>query len=420
MSSSFTPTLVDVLYYVPGEGYGYEIDNRPLYNLDTNIKNIAGSLHGIGYGEHATVGGASVPVGKLVKLFPNGKVSLLQNVSPIVASDIIGLVIGQTVLGLNKVIWSAALLDVSTFGITLPGNTAGVTLYADVNSSSLTLSSAGALPVAIVKNSTYITFTGGAATAAGVSESSALLSSSRNDHNLYGFSRMRNVLASIATGNTPVPYTKITSYMSDYTANANEMNPLSFAISAGETSISVDGTAALDYSYLAGYVVKERYTNFSNNVDGVSDPVSFPGGTQSWTSTAYPLNLTGSVNHELESLGTAPTQTPDYANPANTSLFKRYTIDKYYQYAKVLQSSPLSGKPTVIVTVFNPDVASAQLGVGGEASQHVVFIDFIFYDGVTGRERKRSHLVFTGGSARSIFTNTSLIPSALLTLNPTI
>ena len=47
------PTLTDVLFYTKTDGYKYLTDNRPIYQLDENIRALATSVVGVGYGEHS-------------------------------------------------------------------------------------------------------------------------------------------------------------------------------------------------------------------------------------------------------------------------------------------------------------------------------------------------------------------------------
>ncbi|MEI6297163.1 MAG: hypothetical protein WCO84_06025, partial [bacterium] len=107
-SSSSVPILGPVLYFTQTDGYSYDVDNRPLANLDTNIRHINTSLVGIGYGEHATLSGGQLSPGTIVSLAPNGAVFYPLTIpSTNLTENIVGLVIGATDTGLNRVIWSS-------------------------------------------------------------------------------------------------------------------------------------------------------------------------------------------------------------------------------------------------------------------------------------------------------------------------
>src|SRR5690349_13295079 len=107
--SSFIPVLSDVLYYSPTDSYDYLTDNRPIYNIDTNTRAIAASLVGIGYGEHLSVNGGLLTPGKAVELLSNSQIKYPDG-STSATTGILGIVIGSSSPGLNKVIWGSSLL----------------------------------------------------------------------------------------------------------------------------------------------------------------------------------------------------------------------------------------------------------------------------------------------------------------------
>ena len=109
-TSSSIPVLSDVLFYTADDPYNFQTDNRPLFNIDSNIRHIASSLVGSGYGEHAAVAGGLLTVGKAVELLQTGLIRYPVGTTAQAASvgqlPVIGLVIGSTEAGLNRVLFA--------------------------------------------------------------------------------------------------------------------------------------------------------------------------------------------------------------------------------------------------------------------------------------------------------------------------
>ena len=433
-TSSSIPVLSDVLFYTPNDPYNFQADNRPIYNLDSNIRHINTSLSGVGYGEHAAGSGALLSPGHAVELLTTGLIRYPVAATAQAASSgsipVLGIVVGSTSAGLNRVIWASGHLDLSSVGLgsLLPNPAQGLLLVAECSEGigtilAVTSPSASQVPLGIVKTYPYVTISSfqSATTTGDVASYTA----EANHHNLYGFTRFRNLLLAIDAGQTPVQYTKKTYYQSDL---PNYINPLNVTLSSNLSQITAGSSSPVYDNTLSSKIIKETYSTFANlntNNDLVSNGGGTSGVSYSWSDTWYNPQLIGSgaasyENYELSSIevpSTIPNQpsafTPDFSLPSNLPLFETFQVDKYYQYAPVsYTNSVIYGKLTCTATVYNPSNTPNQ---GGE-SQQIIIWNFYTYDASSGLERTKYRIVTCGALATNLFTNTAIFPSALVNL----
>jgi hypothetical protein len=419
-TSSSIPAISDVLFYTPDDPYGYEVDNRPLFNLDTNIRHINSSLVGIGYGEHVSVAGNLLSPGRAVELLTNGAIRYPNADTAVSSRPVLGIVIGSTEAGLNRVIWASEHLDLDSVGLSaiIPQTDSDYFLVAncvdDVTIAGTIMPvlspSNSQVVIGKVKKYPYVTIS----SYSSLSNSTVVVSETAraNSHNLYGFSRLRNLLAFVDQGQAPIQYTKSTFYIQDL---SNSINPMSAKLSADLSNIIKDTTVITTYdSALNTKVLKERYVRFQNATI-TPDKVA----NSSWSDIAYKQTL-GNNNAIYENYELSPIvlgnniSTPDYSlNAASLSSFKNFTIEKYYQYLKVPPTnSLLYGKLGVTATVFNP----GNTNDGGEPNTIIVW-DFYEYGSTTGLEVKKHRIVSTGASASVLFsTNSGLFTTELINL----
>jgi hypothetical protein len=415
-SSSSVPVLGPVLYFTSTDGYSYDVDNRPLFHLDTNIRHINTSLVGIGYGEHASLGGGLLSPGRVVSLFPNGSVFYptdAPSVNP--TANIVGLVIGATDSGLNRVIWSSKHLDLDVLGLSaISASQAAGTYLVCVPNGTGVISYSSAPNIATtyvvgrIKTGPYVE----------INTSTDLISNNiaitvdnavKDNHaNLYGLSRLRNLLLFVDAGESPIQFSKRTVRSSEYaSANAGVKNPMNVILSEDRASIQAASIDTTEYStFLTNYPIKEQYTQFLTVAGG--DQVSCNASISTWSPAVYTNTLPGnsSSNYELQSFNGGT----DYA--AHLDLFKTFTIDKYYQYARTI-SGPTAGKVLTTATVFNPIQV---VNEGGEATTTIVF-DFFEYNISTGYESFRHRIILNGDSAvEALLSGTGLFPAALITI----
>ena len=414
-SSSSVPILGPVLYFTSTDGYSYDVDNRPLLHLDTNIQHINTSLVGIGYGEHASLGGGLLIPGRAVSLAPNGSVFypiVSPNMNPI--ANIVGLVIGSTDAGLNRIIWSSKHLDCDVLGLSsmiTDGHAPGEYLVTEINNSGIIRATATPnlttqYVVGRIKLGSYIE----------VNTSTDLISGNvaltvgnavKDNHaNMFGLSRFRNLLMFIDAGEVPVQYSKKTSYMSDYFASIGLRNPLNAMLSTPDKSLILTGGAdsTVYGTSLDNKVVKERYTHF------LPEQVSCGISQSTWAPQVYGTSLLShnTENYELQKIGAGL----DYSTSGNIGLFKTFTVDKYYQYVKTT-SAPLAGKVQATATVFNP--LNSNSNEGGEATQFIVW-DFYEYNSSTGLETGKHRVILNSASAsQALSVSNNIFPPTLIT-----
>jgi len=419
-TSSSIPVLSDVLFYTPNDPYNFQTDNRPIYNLDTNLRHINSSLVGIGYGEHVSVSGSPLEAGRAVELLTNGTVRypVMSTASNSAINPAIGIVIGHTEAGLNRIIWASEHLDLDAIGLTNVISMNSGTTYPSPSALLVTTCSdvvtlAGVVKVVLtpaadqiiigsIKSFPVVTI-GSTSISSNSSNTLGGKQASLNHHNSYGFTRQRNLLAMLDVGQTPLQYTKTTFYQSDLI----DINPMSAALSSNKDAIIASNSGTIDYNTteFRSKVIKEVYTTLYTTVNN-----------STWVETSFRANiedgLTSLPNFELESFQ----QSGDYtASSIKLELFKSYTIEKYYQYLKIPKSNPiLHGKLGVTATVFNPDNIS---NAGGEPGRIIVW-DFYEYTTDTGLEKSMTRIVSTGANATSMFINTSnnIFPEALRAL----
>lgn len=416
MSSSL-PTLTDVLYYTSTDAYNYLTDNRPIYQLDDNIRSVASALVGLGYGEHTSVNGGLLTPGKGVELLANGQIRYpLDNISP----KVMGIVIGTSAAGLIKVIWGSTHLDLEVVGLSniLVGAAPDAYIVTAIDGtgtlstkSPITLSD---VVVGKVKQLPYISI--------GL-DSSAVASTdptpAANAHNFYGLTRMRNLILLDALESSPVQFTKITHRQSDIGLSVGStINPLNISFNTSSQIISAPTTSTTAYvgydlSSAGKWTIKETYTRFPNN--GVTNNiVSFQNSLgitgSNWQTIAYTpaLSYGGNANaysnYDLEQLNGG-------FSYSNTDVFQQFLISKYYSYSVVSSSSAAYGKPTAIVTVFDPQ----SQGLGGEPAIFIV-CDFIQYNLSTGLEIRKDRVILTGASATNLYSDTNVFTNNITTI----
>jgi hypothetical protein len=421
-SSSSTPLLGPVLFFTSTDGYSYDVDNRPILNLDTNIRHINTSLVGIGYGEHASQAGGLLSPGRAVLLNSNGSVYYPVTGGPDPKKplkNIIGLVIGATDSGLNRVIWSSKHLDLDVLGLSsiTSGAESGMYLVTSVGANGII--TATATPnttnnyiLGRVKNGPYIEINTSTDLISNDTITNIGNASKDNHANLYGFTRFRNLLNFIDAGSIPVQYSKHTIYQSDFSDST--INPMNAKLSTGMDSISAGDPDTTNYgNTLRNMVIKERYTRFLTS-NTSSDVISCNSVPSSWAASSYSTSLpsNSSENYELQQMVIGSSTGKDYSQ--NIDLFKTFNVDKYYQYARVASSdtaNPLKGKVLATATVFNPLQVADQ---GGEMSSFIVW-DFYSYN-TSGYESYKHRVILTGESAaQALLSSSGIFPSALVT-----
>ena len=258
------PTLSPVLYYTPTDSYNYMTDNRPIYQLDSNIRAIASALSGLGYGEHASVSGSALSPGSAVELLSNGLIKYPDSTTNagIDSPAIIGLVIGANGAGLSKVIWGASLLDLSVLGLAgiLPnGSTSGQYILASQDSTgsiylSSSFSSSTQIVLGVIIRDTFISV-GKEAVPTMVSDPTPSVNALEN----YGVTRRRNLYLLQALEATPIQYNKTTLYQDSFATQ----NPLKIAYSANSGQIAADTTVDPVYGTDANnWKLREIYNQF--------------------------------------------------------------------------------------------------------------------------------------------------------------
>lgn len=422
-SSSSVPVLGPVLYFTSTDGYSYDVDNRPLFNLDTNIRHINTSIVGIGYGEHSSLSGGQLSPGTVVSLAPNGSI-FYPTVAPSASltQNIVGLVIGATDTGLNRVIWSSKHLDLDVLGLSsvVAGSPAGSYLTTQAGSNGqITVKTTPTITtdyiVGRIKNGSYIEVNTASeliANDASITVNRAVLD---NHANLYGLTRFRNLLAFVDAGQVPLQYTKRTVRMSEYFSSNIVYNPMNAKLSTDFGNISATNMVdAIPYASISGFdslVLKESYTQFLTSAG--SDSVSCGTASSGWADLSYanPLNYGyNSQNYDRQQIGGSGT---DYGLASNLSLFKQFRIDKYYQYTRTAQA-PLAKSLSATATVFNP---LNVIGQGGEGMRIIVW-DFYNYT-IAGLEQYKQRIVLTGEAAEQALLQAvdpinTIFPLALL------
>lgn len=419
-SSSSVPVLGPVLFFTSTDGYSYDVDNRPLFHLDTNIRHINTSLVGIGYGEHASLAGGYLTAGKAVLLASNGSVYYPTAApSTNVTENILGLVIGVTDSGLNRVIWSSKHLDLDVLGLSnipaLVGASSGSYLVCGSGTSGLLYAKTTPnihteFVLGRIKSGPYIEINTASELVSNDVAATVDNAVKSNHSNMYGLTRFRNLLAFIDAGQAPLQYTKKTLRQSDYSLDPLLINPLCASLNTSASSIDYEDPTIVGTVYTSAMnnmVIKERYTQLAG---GMTEVVSCNGQDSAWATVAYgtalPFNTVTTENYELQKLSSSGL---DYN--ANVSLFKTFTVDKYYEYVKVASASP---KIRCTATVFNPNNIS---DLGGEESRIIVW-DFFEYDSLSGLEVYRHRIVLTGFAAEEALASaTKIFPAALLTLS---
>lgn len=405
-ASSPVPILSPVLFYTPSDSYNVQTDNRPVYNLQTNLQSLAASLVGVGYGEHAASQGGYLTPGKAVRLLENGMIRY-PNASDIGEAGVpYGIIIGSTAAGLNKVIWNSRFLDTTYLGLEDYFSGAVVGQYIEVTFDS-----------SVQRNYNFVTSPTNTNHVMGkiVSSDNSIISigkeidtadsetllSQTNYHNLFGFTRLRNLLLYVDNGSTPIQFSKITTYQSSVGSANSSINLMNAQLTSSGT-ITAGPASSITYDSAAlRWKVKETFSRLLvNGIDKISG--------SSWPDLVYATKLTtvdgsGQVeNLELQKVGSAGT---DYSTTTNIELYKQFKIVKYYQYAKVAPGSLTYGKPTVIATVFDPEGSTK----GGEATKVIVW-DFLDYDLATGLEISQRRVVSTGISATTLYDNIDIFP----------
>jgi hypothetical protein len=394
-------TLSDILFYTPTDGYNYLTDNRPIYQLDTNIRALAASLVGIGYGEHGSVSGDVLTPGKGVELLPNGSIRYPDS-STNPSTAILGLAIGSAGAGLTKVIWGSQLLDLDVLGLAgiLVSSTAGQYIKVDTNiTGNLLLVSSisdSDLILGRVKNTTCISIGKD-----GQNTVVADTASQKNYYTNFGVTRKRNLDLLSSVGATPLQFTKTITYQDDL---GTTYNPLSIKYNSATGSITANDSVpgAVYGSDSNGWVLRETFTQFLNS--DLTDAVKVSTFTSSWPAVSFPTLLEGGLpNYELQPIGPSGI---DYT--AQLATYKDFYITKYYQYARATSlSDPIYGKVTATVTVLDPK----GLQKGGEQGK-VIICDFMTYS-LSGREASRNRIIVTGTAADTLYSDTTIFPSII-------
>jgi hypothetical protein len=353
-----------------------------------------------------------------VSLFPNGSVFYptgTPSTNP--SENIVGLVIGATENGLNRVIWSSKHLDLDVLGLGTisAGHASGAYLYTSSGSNGvIQVTSAPNLStmyiVGRIKSGPYIEVN----TSTDLISNNAVLSignAAKDNHaNMYGLHRFRNLLLFVDAGEVPVQFTKTTTRMRDYVLTyGGSINPMSASLTMpSKASISVRAVDTTNYgNSLNDYVVKESYKQFT------PEAVTCNSIPSAWASLSYSTTLPGnnSENYDLQSFNSGK----DYNT--YTNLFKSFTIDKYYQYYSV-PSGNNSGKIKATATVFNP-LYTSNPDLGGEANPLIVFD---FYEVNQGFETSHDRIILDSASAVEALkadvagTGRPIFPPLLLTV----
>lgn len=419
MASSPIPTLSDILYYTPSDSYDYLTDNRPIHQLDVNIRSVATSLVGIGYGEHTSIDGRLFTPGKVVELVEEtGKIKYphVSQGESYTTAPRLGLVIGSSSAGLNRVIWGSPLLDLEALGLTgcIPSSAIkGTWLAVDptVAESALTNIVVDNNQAA-VKNLRF-----GRVESRGYISINPLLVppqqqdpiAEQNHSNQYGLTKTRNLLLAIDMGQVPVQYSKYTIRFSDVSDRlGNVFNGMSAQLANGK--IDYAGPDATTVIGAGPKVIKEVYTKYYDATG--SDIVKSNAGTESlWSAIVYRNDF---YNYELQPVATSGPGSIDYSSPQNLDLFKNFRIEKYYQYHKTTSTSDvLYGKVMATATVFrSPDETP---GFGGEPTSLIVW-DFFHYNGSTGLEDVKTRVITMGTSAEDLFKTEEIFPSNIRAL----
>ena len=403
-----TPALSDVLFYTPSDSYNFMTDNRPIYQLDSNIRALATSLVGAGYGEHASISGGVLTPGHAVELLATGLIKYPDSTT-VAGSAVIGLVIGASGAGLTRVIWGATLLDLDVLGLAgiISGSTPGQFIVSAADStgniSLVTSFTSSSLVVGSVRNNTYISVGYD-----GLPQMNADPTPEYNSLNNYGVTRKRNFEMLQTINAAPLQFTKKTTYQSD-APFASTINPLRITYSVNTGQILPDITADPTYGVTSSWIVKETYQQFVTSTG--TDSILIGTGSSAastWPTIAFqPSFSSGIENYELQAFNSSLDFT------IHTGTFKAFTISKYYQYARVAASSPLYGKVMAIVTVFDPTYGGAT-NLGGETSI-IIVCDFFSYNGTNGYETQKNRIVVTGNAADTLYSNTNIFSTALVT-----
>lgn len=422
MASSPIPTLSDILYYTPSDSYDFLTDNRPIHQLDTNIRSVATSLVGIGYGEHTSIDGRLLTPGKVVELVEEtGKIKyphITQGESYTTAPRL-GLVIGSSSAGLNRVIWGSPLLDLEALGLTscLPSSAIkGVWLAVDP-----TVDETALLNIVVDNNqSSVANLRFGRVESRGYISINPLLVpaqqqdpvAEQNHSNLYGFTKNRNLLLSIDLGEVPIQYTKNTIRYRDVAAErlGNVFNSMSAQLAGGK--IDYAGSDATTVVGAENKIIKETYTKYFDAFG--NDVVKSNFGTPSpWVDLSYKNDF---YNYELQPLAASGPGSIDYSSAQNLDLFKNFKIEKYFQYHKSTNTGdPLLGKVMVTATVFRSPDPVASPGFGGEPTTIIIW-DFYHYNGISALEDSKSRVITMGTSAEDLFNTEEIFPSVLRAL----
>lgn len=392
MSSSSIPTLSDVLYYTAGDSYDYLTDNRPIQQLSDNIKAVAASLLGIGYGEHSSISGALLATGSGVELQLNGNIAYPTNT---LKTGIYGLVIGSTNGGLNKVIWRSNLLDLEVIALQsiITGAVKDQVLLITPSTGVITVAntvSTGDIVLGTVLTSPYITI-------GNPSSNSSLSLDSTPKENLlhhYGLTRQQNFNLFSALSATPIQFHKtVFSSALISQGTGRNINPLNISLTPSTGQVLIDTTTADSFSYSGALRIKKekirRLLVASSPVPDVSVVVS-TGGTPGtpidnlWSTISYPSSFPISNAENYDTYGVAP------------SILQDFYISRYYQYAK----SNTITEPIVIITVFDPFASGAV--TGGETNLTVV-LDFITRP-IDNSETERRRVVLVGSAATLLYS----------------
>jgi hypothetical protein len=400
MSSSI-PVISDVLFYTQSDSYNYLTDNRPVFQLDSNIRKVASSVVGIGYGEHQTISGGLLSVGKIVELLPNGVIKYPDSTS-IPSLAILGLVTGSTGAGVNTVIWSSQLLDLDALGLAaiISGATPGQYICSDTNiTGNLIIKSSissSDLVLGTVRNVPYISI-GKESQTSTVSDQAPAL----NHANNFSITRFRNLELLDAVNATPIQFIKSTAHQADIPLATNPLN-ISLNLSNGQISSLplTSVTYGLDSN---NWVLRESFNQFLTNEPTPNEDISYSSSRNTWSASTYAAPILGSnVNYELQVIGPGL----DFTQPSNLPIFKQFNIVKYYQYVKVGVGDPLYGKISAIVTVFDPKTAQ----IGGEQTITMV-CEFITYQNAL--ESTRQRVVVTGNTASLLYNDSTIFPASI-------
>lgn len=405
-SNSPFPVLTDVLFYTPTDGYNYLTDNRPLYQLDSNIRAVAASLIGLGYGEHLSVSGDILSAGRGVELLANGTIKYPDaTTSSHAGTAILGITIGYSGAGLTKVIWGSSLLDLSILGLEgiLSGAVAGQYIEILANSTGnirfVTEATASSLLVGMVKSSTCISV-GKEGQTTVVTDSTP----QKNHYNNFGIIRKRNFELLSMIDSMPIQFNKETKYQSDFLTD----NPLAIQYTASTGVVSAATTGGVRPSDSS--IIREFYTQFLTEeypgINSGEENVEVAGTRSLWSERAFPTTLEGSApNYELEP---STTSGVDYTTSSNLSLYKKFYITKYYQYFRASSvNDPEYGKVSSIVTVLESKLTNS----GGEPGR-VIICDFFTYN-IAGLEIKKQRVVLLGAAAETLYANTAIFPTEL-------